>query len=39
MKGLELAEQLYRETVRERIAEEFPAQESRIAVGLSLIHI
>ena len=35
MKGLELAEQLYRETVRDRIAEEFPAQESRIAVGLA----
>lgn len=35
MKGLELAEKLYNETIRAAIAEEFPEYESRIAVGLA----
>ncbi len=35
MKGMELAEQLYRETVRDAIAAEFPAYAERIAVGLA----
>ena len=35
MKGLELAERLYRERVRDAISEEFPAYETRIAVGLA----
>ena len=35
MTGLELSEQLYRETVRASIAAEFPEWESRIAVGLA----
>ena len=35
MTGLELAEQLYREKIRDAIAAEFPEYESRIAVGLA----
>ncbi len=35
MKGLELAEQLYRDKVRGAIAAEFPDYEARIAVGLA----
>ncbi len=33
MKGLALARQLYEETVRPALAEEFPQWEGRIAVG------
>ena len=35
MKGLELAEQLYREKVRDALEAEFPAAAPRIAVGLA----
>ena len=35
MKGLDLARQLYEETVRPALAAEFPMQEGRIAVGLA----
>ncbi len=35
MKGMELAEQLYRDKVRGAIAAEFPDYEGRIAVGLA----
>ena len=35
MKGLELAEQLYRDRIAAAIAAEFPEYESRIAVGLA----
>ena len=35
MKGLAMARQLYEETVRPALAEEFPEQEGRIAVGLA----
>ena len=35
MTGLELAEQLYREKVRDALAAEFPEHASRIAVGLA----
>ena len=35
MKGLDLARQLYEESVRGMIASEFPAWEGRIAVGLA----
>ena len=35
MTGLELAEQLYREKVRDALAAEFPEHVSRIAVGLA----
>ena len=35
MKGLEIAEKLYGERVKDAIAAEFPAYEARIAVGLA----